>query len=178
MTRRARLSSLVVSVSLSLAAPAFADAPQVSAEAPSTRAARPFSLSAGMTTTGIGLPLVGLEAEYQLTNRLGLGAALSTALLVVGASANVRYFLTAEPTSGLFLELDGHVFGGLVSAAGGSAELGYQYRARGGFLLEVGAGLFVLHLADSCGCGPPPSVPRESPWHAAPTAALRLGYAF
>jgi hypothetical protein len=178
MITRHRLAALVTCTLLCFAGRAFADAPEVGVQARSSRADRPWSIGVGAMTTGLGLPIFGVEAEYQLTDRLALGAGLGSALLVGVASANARYFVAAEPTSGLYLELAGHALGGLVSGPGASAELGYQYRSRAGFLLEASAGLWVLHLDGDCGCGPPPMVVRESPWHASPSGSLRLGYAF
>lgn len=177
MITRHRLAALVVSALLCSAARAFAGPPEVRAEARSSRTERPWSFDVGGMAGGLGLPIFSVEAEYQLTDRFALGGGLGSALVVGAASANARYFVVAAPTSGLYLELAGHVLGGLISGPAGTAQLGYEYRARTGSLLELSAGLWVQHL-DDCGCGPPPMVPRESPWHPSAAASVRFGHAF
>jgi hypothetical protein len=177
MTSPKRFAALVASLVLGVAATAAAQPPTLTAHARSTRDERPFSISLGTVSYSNGPGLVGVQAEYQVTDRVALGAELGVGAMALGASANTRFFLAAEPTSGLYAGLAAHAFGGMGgSALGGGAELGYQYRGRGGLLLELEVGLLALHV-EECGCAPP-SVRPPGPWQASPEFKVALGYTF
>jgi hypothetical protein len=158
--------------------PAFAQTAELSASVPSTREQRRFSLAAVTNVFG-GFTMVGAQAQYQLADRFAVGAQLTLGVPLADAGLGGRFFLNAEPKSGLYLDLSAHALTGMgVHALGGVAELGYQYRARSGFLFEAGGGLAVMNFGqDSCGCGPP-TLTKESPWHPVPQLTLRFGYAF
>jgi hypothetical protein len=124
-----------------------------------------------------GLPMVGVDVAYQLTDRLALGAQLSTVLMAVDASVYGRYYLLARPRSGLFLDLGMHGLAAIM--AGGtwapSAEVGYEARSTGGFIVSVSAGLLAgpQPACDHCG----PGMPAPG-WFAVPVASFRVGKAF
>jgi hypothetical protein len=174
----ASLGSLAAAVLLTAAA-ASAETVEIRTTAsPTTRQSRPFTLSA-VGSSYLILPMVGIEAEYQLTDRFALGARLSTLLMVGDASVNARYFFRGGPTSGVFAELSAHTMGMIMgySGQGGAAEIGYEHRSRSGFTLGISGGLTVL-AGESCGCRPPSDKPVGTEWAAFPALNLRMGYAF
>jgi hypothetical protein len=178
MNRPQLLASLAAALLLGAApATAFAQSPDLAASASSTRVERRFSLASVTNLLG-GYPMVGAAAQYQLSDRIAVGGQLTLGVLVIDAGLSGRVFLNAEQRSGLYLDLSAHAVGGpLAEGLGGVAELGYQYRARSGFLFEAGGGLAVLHTpSNDCACHPPGM--EESPWHAIPQLTLRFGYAF
>jgi hypothetical protein len=174
---RPLLAFLAAALVLGAAPASFAQTPELAATATSTRVERRFSLASVTNVIG-GFPMVGAAAQYQLSDRFAVGGQLTLGILMVDAGLGGRVFLNAEPRSGLYLDLSAHALGGpLANALGGVAELGYEYRARSGFLFEAGAGLAVLNIPKSkCGCSDPNS--DEGPWHAMPQLTLRFGYAF
>lgn len=176
MMTRQLFAALTATLVLSAASAAFADAPTVSAEA-STRVQRRFSLAA---TNTLPLGLVGVNAQYHLSDRVALGAQASVGLTFIPAATaglGMRVFLNAEPRSGLFFDASAQALASIgTRGLGGAAELGYQYRARSGFLFEVSAQVLVLHISE-------PDyhhvrTPEPSPWRGIPGLNLRFGYAF
>ena len=173
------LTALAIFLVLGSTSAAFAQGPDLTAHASgSTRTERRFSLASVTSVTG-GFPMVGLQAQYQLADRLALTSQASLGILAADAGLGARVFISAERRSGLYLDLSGHalnVFG--AGLYGGVAELGYQFRAHSGFLFEVGAGVAVYEAGpDGCGCHPPSQPPR-SPFNAFPELSVRSGYAF
>ena len=180
MTIKSMISAGALAASLLTAPIASAEPLQIKATTTpaSARESRPFTLSA-VGSAYFTLPMAGIEAEYQLTDRFAVGARLSTILLGGDASANARYFFHATPTSGVYAELAAHAIGFIgYSGTGGAAEIGYEHRSMSGFTLGVSGGLTVL-AGESCGCGRPSADGEErTEWTAIPTLNFRLGYAF
>ena len=144
--------------------------------ASSTRVQRRFSLTA-VSSTFFPVNMLGIQANYHLTDRLALNAQLRLGLPVADAGVGARFFLNAEPRSGLFVDASAHALASIgMHAWGPAAELGYQYRGTSGFLFEASGSLMVLNVSSGCGCRPPGS--PESSWEAFPVVNLRFGYAF
>jgi opacity protein-like surface antigen len=173
---RPLLASVAAALVLGAASAAFAQT-DVSTSATSTRIERRFSLAAVTTIPNGDFPMVGVNAQYQLSNRFAVGGQLTLGMLIVDAGLGGRFFLNAEPRSGLYVDLSAHAIGGpLAEGLGGMAEVGYQFRARSGFLVEAGAGLYVMRGDGGCGCRRPGA--EEHPWFTAPQLSMRFGYTF
>lgn len=177
MNRPQLLASLAAALVLATAPAAFAQSADLATTANSTRVDRRWSL-AGVTNLTNGFPMFGVAAQYQLSDRISVGGQLTLGFLTADAGVGGRLFLTAEPRSGLYLDLSAHAVSVMGdSALGGVAELGYQYRARSGFLFEGGLGMGVFHSdPGKCGCRPPGV--EVSPWHSVAQLSMRIGYAF
>jgi len=177
MNRPQLLASLAAALVLGAAPAAFAQPTEVAASATTTRVDRRWSL-AGVSNLTNGFAMFGVAAQYQLSDRFSVGGQLTLGFLTADAGAGGRVFLTAEPTSGLYLDLAAHAVAVMADGAlGGVAELGYQHRGRSGFLFEGGVGLGVFHSdPGKCGCRPPGL--EEDPWHSVAQLSMRFGYAF
>jgi hypothetical protein len=173
---RPLLASLVTALVLGGAPAAFGQN-DLAASATSTRVERRFSLAAVTSLPNGDFPMVGVNAQYQLSNRFAVGGQLTLGMLVVDAGLGGRFFLNAQPRSGLYVDLSAHAIGGpIAEGLGGMAEVGYQFRARSGFLFEAGGGLYVMRGEGACGCRPPGA--EEHPWFTIPQLSMRFGYAF
>jgi hypothetical protein len=150
---------------------AVADTTTVSARAPSTRERLPLTVSAAASIFALGI-----DASYQLSDRVAVGAQVASAAVHNDVSLRSRYFLVARPAWGLYVGAAAHfmpyspLFFRSV-AAGGTFEVGYELRTSGGFTLGVGAGLGAYH--GDCACASESSDVR---WVAPlPAANLRIG---
>jgi hypothetical protein len=178
MTTHKLAAALAATLVLGTATASFAQETSVSAQAPSTRSQRRFSV-AGVGTLVFPTPLLGVQTNYHLTDRLALNAQLSLGMPVVDAAVGARFFLLTESRSGLFVDAGAHALAGIgMHALGGAGEVGYQYRGPSGFLVEASAGVMVLNVDGGCGCGSKPGSIKRSPWGAFPAVNLRLGYAY
>jgi hypothetical protein len=179
MNTRHLLSLVTATLVLGTASASFAEAPSASVQASTTRQQRRFSLAAA-NTWYFGTATVGANAQYHLTDRLALGAQFSIGSMLIPvatAGAGARFFLNAEPTSGLFVDASAQAMVSMgVHGLGGAGELGYQYRGRSGFLFEASFSVLVLHIPEE----PHPHVvvPEPEPVQAFPALNVRFGYAF
>src|SRR6185436_8409172 len=102
------LTALAIFLILGSTSAAFAQGPDLTAHASgSTRTERRFSLASVTSVTG-GFPMVGLQAQYQLADRLALTSQASLGILAADAGLGARVFISAERRSGLYLDLSGH----------------------------------------------------------------------
>jgi hypothetical protein len=152
--------------------------PDVSASV-SVRKSRPIAVTAVAKAFMLSeaLPMVGVDVAYHLTDRLALGAQLSSVLLAVDASVYGRYFLLAGPRNGMFVDLGLHGVAAIMSPGiwAPSAEIGYEARSTSGFTFSLSTGL-MAGTEPRCVACPPGQPPGR--WWAVPLVSLRLGKAF
>ncbi|HEX7680227.1 MAG TPA: hypothetical protein VF713_19000, partial [Thermoanaerobaculia bacterium] len=141
-----------------------------------SRPSRDWTVSFALETYlhSVPFPLLGVEVAYHPIDRLAFAARLTTLLIAIDASAEVRFFVVpVQPRSGLYAGLSGHaMMSPLGSGNGGAVELGYEKQFLGGVNVAASAGASFLQI-DSCGCGHQVS---EQPW--ASIVNLRMGRSF
>lgn len=157
---------------------ARAETPTVAAATPmaTSHPSRDWTISFASETYlhSVPIPLLGVEVAYHPIDRLAFAARLTTLVIAIDASAEVRIFVVpVQPRSGLYASLSGHAMMSLLgSGNGGALELGYEKQLLGGVNVAASAGASFLRI-DSCGCGHHVS---EQPW--APIVNLRMGRSF
>ena len=114
----------------------------------STRETLPLTFSGA--ANGI-LPSIGVDLSYQLEDRLGVGAQVTSLLWAhVDLSLRARFMALAEQDWGLYLGANVHawyspiIFHGVSPLATG--EVGYEHRGNGGFTLGVGLGAGAIYF--------------------------------
>jgi hypothetical protein len=143
--------------------------------------AGPDRLTHRWTVSAVGsvllvVPVWGAEVSYSMTDRLALGAQLTTGLPVFplfDVSAHLRYFFAARERSGFYADLGGHLLGAIGGEGkGGALEIGYE-RRWSGLTLGLSGGVAVV-AASGCGCG----IEQRTSVVPFPLLGVRLGHSF
>lgn len=144
--------------------------------ATTTPPARDWTVSFALETYvhSVPFPLLGVEVAYHPFERLAFAARLTTLVIAIDLSAEVRYFMVpVQSRSGLYASLSGHTMLSLLgSGNGGAVELGYEKQLIGGVNVAASAGASYLQI-DSCGCA---HQVNQQPW--APIVNVRMGKSF
>jgi hypothetical protein len=118
-----------------------------------TRETLPLTLSGAANAV---LPSIGVDLSYQLADRLGAGAQLTSLLWAhLDLSLRTRIMVVAEPTWGLYLGANLHgwysplIIKGVSPLATG--EVGYEYRGETGTTVGIGAGAGAIYIFEGEG---------------------------